>query len=470
MPHIDSKIFAGCVVTLGPSVPISEKSKLNSQIRRNGGKISAFLNDTTTHYLSHEWDKKAYQSDPTRHKILHISFLGDCIEQGKLCDENSYILLPHNASSETELIKTLSKQCITNIRSAQLMIMASERRTKENETPKPPHVNKSLQRIQETIQKRKERKQELEKPIEVASVDLPHFDFHILSDTFNTTEDTSESDDFVGLFESDTESLSSNASSEHNDMSWISLFNKERSETIKEEKERYRQEERERKEARKKEEQKRREQQRKQKKETIRRNIQLNAEEGRRRQHIKNEERQRAVTEEHKKREAELQAKAEAWEEEQTRRKLKWEEEKKKLKAERKEKKKRFQEQRKRILEEDHEEEGRKLFVGKASFDDILKDDSCNEFLKEELMDARKREFFSLFERFGHVEKIKPNWDKNFFFVVYAAEEDAQRAMQELQPFEERKKIAADIRKGLKKSLNDVRAAPLPIFYVRWPS
>lgn len=139
------------------------------------------------------------------------------------------------------------------------------------------------------------------------------------------------------------------------------------------------------------------------------------------------------------------------------------------MRRDRKERKQRFKAQKDRILREEQEELGRKIFVGKATFSDIISDDSFNEFLKEELIDGRKEEFTKIFEKYGVIDTIKPNWDKNYFFVVYNEAADAQKAFNALTPFEERKKIASALRKQFKKSAKNIKLAPLPTFYVRWP-
>merc|ERR1711879_309502 len=116
-----------------------------------------------------------------------------------------------------------------------------------------PRVNQSLLRIQETIRLRNEKKIELQKPVEVVAVDLPSFDFQILSSGKNIGfgESESESDDgYSNLFGSDTESVSSGASDDGYGASWLASFNEDREEAIKQEKERYLREEKERKEER----------------------------------------------------------------------------------------------------------------------------------------------------------------------------------------------------------------------------
>lgn len=130
------KVFADCCVTLGQSVPLSEKSSLNSQVRKHGGKISAFLNATTTHYLTHHWDNKCFQSDPNQHKILHVSYLTDSIDNGELCDESKYIILPNNATNEEELVRSISKLGTKNIFSIECMLLHYEEQKMEFEKQK----------------------------------------------------------------------------------------------------------------------------------------------------------------------------------------------------------------------------------------------------------------------------------------------------------------------------------------------
>jgi len=479
------KIFQGCVITLGTSIPISDKSRLNSLVRKHGGTISAFLNDNTTHYLTHHWDKKCFQSNPQIHQILHISFLTDSVEQLQRCNEQDYILLPNNSPTEQALVLSALQKAYKNITAVNHGIheLENERlltNLRNNEVKASAAVNQSLLRIQQIKLEREQRKEELEKPVEVASIELPSFEYQLLGNReeiqFHGFE-SDESDSFgFGLFGTDSADVSCDDSSvaesedrESQNNSWIDTLNYTIRETEAEERERHRREEKQLKASRKAEEMQRKENLRRCKKEQVLKKMKQNAEEGKYQQRLKNQSRQKAAEEA---REKLLQKKAalnEAWEAEQRRRRLEWEKKKKELRRDRKERKQRFKAQKDRILREEQEELGRKIFVGKATFSDIISDDSFNEFLKEELIDGRKEEFTKIFEKYGVIDTIKPNWDKNYFFVVYNEAADAQKAFNALTPFEERKKIASALRKQFKKSAKNIKLAPLPTFYVRWP-
>ena len=335
-------------------------------------------------------------------------------------------------------------------------------------------------RIQKTKEKREQKKKELNEPVEVASVELPSFDFsyNVLAD--NNLEEKTERDLFSFEQESDHSIFNWESSSvishenqsqhqEDENESWISVHNKNQKKVKQQERAKRLEEERQEKLARIQEEKDRKERLRKEKKEQIRQKMIQNAEEGKLAKRRRHEAYLKEKQDKIQKIKDEKEAKERSWREEQERRRLAWEQQKIIRKQEKKERKVLFKQQKNRILAEDKDEKGRKIFVGKATFDDIMADESCNEFLKEELKDGRKQMFHKLFSTFGAIEKLKPNWEKGYFFVVYHTCEEAQKAFAALSSFSERKNQAASIRRELKKNLGDVRKAPLPMFYVRWP-
>merc|ERR1711862_803949 len=392
------KLFDGYVITLGRSVPISEKSQLNSSIRKYGGKISAFLNQDTTHYLTTEWDQKSFQSDPFQCKILHLSFLGDSIEQQNICDEDRYRIFPHDVDSEKDLVQLISRKGCKNMSSLKFMVELFHSQTissQETDVKKP--VNKSLERIRETMIKREEGKRFLEEPVNIASIEIPTFEFQILSDDKDDIKETEEFiqndfDSFGDLFNLDTSSTSSGDSllfesdvhQELEDVSqntFSSLF-QDVDKRNKKEKERRRIQDLEEKKRRKEEEERRIREKRAEKKKEIRENIRKNAEEGRIRQYKINMEREEKLNEKKNQKLLEKLEKQRIWEAEQAKRHEEWINKKEIMRQQRKEKKKAFSEKKEKILAQDKEEKGRKLFVGKIQFNDILSDDTLNEFKK----------------------------------------------------------------------------------------
>ena len=158
----------------------------------------------------------------------------------------------------------------------------------------------------------------------------------------------------------------------------------------------------------------------------------------------------------------------EDWAKEQERRKIEWEQKKIQMRQEKKERKLKFKLEKERILKEDKEEEGRKVFVGKLSFEDI-NSASLDPFTKRHLIERRKSELMTILKSYGDFEKIKENWEKQFLFVIYNDSQAAEKAVADLSQFPVKKKIIAEIRKNLKSTATNPLAAPPPNFYVRWP-
>jgi len=121
-----------------------------------------------------------------------------------------------------------------------------------------------------------------------------------------------------------------------------------------------------------------------------------------------------------------------------------------------------------------------KLFVGGIIFADLEEhlfemEESIGEEMEPELMftaletlkKLRIDCFESMFEEFGKVRKIKPNWEKRFCHVVYDQEEDAIQAFAVLGHADERKKRRKEFMDLLESSGLPRFAAPLHNFYVR---
>ncbi len=71
---------------------------------------------------------------------------------------------------------------------------------------------------------------------------------------------------------------------------------------------------------------------------------------------------------------------------------------------------------------------------------------------------------------FGPILKLKEHWEKGFLFVVYKEVPHAEQAQKALESFEQRKAITEKIRKELLQEGQSLAYAPLPCFYVRWPT
>jgi len=123
-----------------------------------------------------------------------------------------------------------------------------------------------------------------------------------------------------------------------------------------------------------------------------------------------------------------------------------------------------------------------KLFVGGIIFADLEEhlfemEEAIGEEVEPEILfaacDTLKKLridcFVSMFEEFGKVLRIKPNWDKRFCHVAYAREEDAVEAYRVLARAEERKKRQREFKDVLEAAGFPQFAAPNFNFYVRWP-
>jgi len=123
-----------------------------------------------------------------------------------------------------------------------------------------------------------------------------------------------------------------------------------------------------------------------------------------------------------------------------------------------------------------------KLFVGGIIFADLEEhlfemEEAIGEEVEPEIMfaacDTLKKLridcFVSMFEEFGKVSRIKPNWEKRFCHVAYTRQEDALEAYHVLARAEERKKRQREFKDALEAAGFPQFAAPNFNFYVRWP-
>jgi len=123
-----------------------------------------------------------------------------------------------------------------------------------------------------------------------------------------------------------------------------------------------------------------------------------------------------------------------------------------------------------------------KLFVGGIIFADLEErlfemeeaigeemDDSIMFAACDTLKQLRIDCLGSMFEEFGKVLTIKPNWEKRFCHVSYAKEEEALDAYRVLARADERKRRQKEFKDALAAAGFPRFAAPNCNFYVRWP-
>jgi len=123
-----------------------------------------------------------------------------------------------------------------------------------------------------------------------------------------------------------------------------------------------------------------------------------------------------------------------------------------------------------------------KIFVGGIIFADLEErlfemEEAIGEEMEDSIMFAacdtlkqlRIDCFVSMFEEFGKVQKIKPNWEKRFCHVSYAKEEEALEAYRVLARSNERKRRQKEFKDSLAAAGFPRFAAPNFNFYVGWP-
>ena len=141
-------MFNGKVITLGASVPTSEKSAINAKVKKNQGKIEAFLNANTTHFLVTEWEKKAYSVDPTKHLVLNVQWVKDCLDNSELQKTEKYVMFPppySDFASETQIVKKLFTNSIRAIQSIHAELIYQENLKVQKEKEKEEKLNKILE-------------------------------------------------------------------------------------------------------------------------------------------------------------------------------------------------------------------------------------------------------------------------------------------------------------------------------------
>lgn len=143
---------------------------------------------------------------------------------------------------------------------------------------------------------------------------------------------------------------------------------------------------------------------------------------------------------------------------------------------------------------EDGAERGRKLFVGNASFWDLLSDDSCltatadatsrdieqqrklvlqkalaDDKLREQ-MEGRMRFLLWIFLQYGNVERVKLNVERKFLFVVYYEKRSASNALAALQSNDTRLRHIATLRAYCEElAPHAMQLLPASNFYCRIP-
>merc|ERR1712137_1289529 len=470
----------GCVVTLG-TVPVSEKSRLNSTVRKYGGTTSTFLTSTTTHYLTDSWDRKANETDPRYQYVLSTSYLDDCVTSGCRIIEELYALRPsghENSPSERAVVSSLCGNAIHRIASLQKGMEAfqSEEAVVVSPRFRSDIASKFFSRdlLEEFISSSSEDVDDMksdESPRvtsdEAQPLEVPEEQWSCLS--FPPELSTDLPDLFPSFGETSTDLDAGGPSSLRRapPVPWQSVIVKPAQEeavdlVLKQERIQRNHEEFELAQRRREQRKAQLREQRIKKKAQVEKGRKKNALKGKKESLKRKREAVQKREEEHDKAHRKRQADQAKWNAEQERRRAEW-------KVQWRERKQKARADLTRIRGEDAEEKGRKLFIGKISFDDILNDPSTNEFSRETLMNERIDHLKEMLESFGSVAKFKHTPRANFLFVVYDSETSAEEAYAVFSDYESKKRLVASMRKRLKESLSDVRFAPLPTFYARWP-
>jgi len=119
------------------------------------------------------------------------------------------------------------------------------------------------------------------------------------------------------------------------------------------------------------------------------------------------------------------------------------------------------------------EENLRKLFVGGLSCEDIKH--ACTQINgrldKErytELQNARSQNLIEIFRKYGEIVKVKEFWENKHCFITFANIASAEKAIDTLSDYEERKIVCISMKEEIVRSKKEVLTAVKPNFYIRW--
>lgn len=496
-------LLSGQVYCFGRSIPTSLKGQLSKAVRNAGATTTPFVNASVTHYVTEHWETKAAC---VRGNVLTPQYIHDVLDQECLLGEVSYLVLPTHKPKEEQFtfvfsfdepeaaepvpdapclgaedfVKGLLANALGSMRALQegIGIVRTERKAAQPPQPVPLQERdpstltaaerlklSALRRAEEVAARQQKRQEEQERRGREQARRLPpavawqdDTSALLCSEKGDSTSKGFEPPSFplacqepppnVGGDSSDVKEVTEEE--QRRIAARLKAKRKKKRALLKKRKEAALAAEKQRETA--------------MKREAVRRNIELNAQEGKAKAAIMARLKKQQKCEERAAKDAEYGQRQVEWEAEQRRRLEEWEEQKRQAKLEKKAKKEAFLTQRAKILAEDKAEKGRKLFVGKLRFDDIVSANKDNEFLRDSLIEKRKELYRVIFRQFGLVERFKESWDSGHFFVVFYSLADAAKAAATLNTFEGRKSACAEL-----QNLGDKAAVPRPNFYVRWP-
>eukprot|EP01133_Synstelium_polycarpum_P016695 gene16695-19848_t len=118
----------------------------------------------------------------------------------------------------------------------------------------------------------------------------------------------------------------------------------------------------------------------------------------------------------------------------------------------------------------------RKIFVGGITFDDLAEPKVAAAYTRGAALKVKRKRvayLLAYFDTFGPISDRTVKWAQNHFFVTYVNPEDAKKAVEHFAGKETgyaNKQLAVEgIRAKLKEYKKDVRIAPTPRFYVKFP-
>ncbi|GAM18739.1 hypothetical protein SAMD00019534_019140 [Acytostelium subglobosum LB1] len=107
----------------------------------------------------------------------------------------------------------------------------------------------------------------------------------------------------------------------------------------------------------------------------------------------------------------------------------------------------------------------RRIFVGGIILDDLSHLDN-----QEEIKKLRTDRLLYLFGSCGKIDKVDPHFDQGYCFITFSAANIAQRTVKQFANAAKKFTMLEKIQLSLAKEGKDIRATPLPSFYVRLSS
>lgn len=102
--------------------------------------------------------------------------------------------------------------------------------------------------------------------------------------------------------------------------------------------------------------------------------------------------------------------------------------------------------------------------MGNILFDDLDLTLEDHQQIKQNRINQIRR----IFELFGNIEIIIPDYDKKHIFVLYTNEMGADYALDTLNDYDIRKSITQEIKNEMKEFQLPILNTPRPNFYIRW--